>query len=188
MTGYIPNLITVSRIALAAPIGLFIFYEDFSAALVLFVIASITDGVDGYLARRLDVVSRFGQLVDPLADKLLITVATLMLVIVGQFPVLVLMLLVVRDLAILGGALVYYLVAGMPLVDPTPIGKVTTFLQILLVIWVMLAVVFADAISSAALITAVGLWTIAIVSIASGVSYLWTWTGKLVEDPRWNDA
>ena len=187
MTGYIPNLITVSRIVLAAPIGLFIFYEDFTTALVLFVIASITDGVDGYLARRLDVVSRFGQLVDPLADKLLITVATAMLVIVGQFPVLVLMLLVVRDLAILGGALVYYLVAGLPVVDPTPIGKVTTFLQIVLVIWVMLAVVFADAISST-LITDVGLWTIAIVSIASGVSYLWIWTDKLVEDPRWNDA
>ena len=84
----IPNILTISRIVLAAVFFIFFFYatklENFSkeystyyylAALICFFIASITDALDGFLARKLNVISKFGKLYDPLADKVLIILA-----------------------------------------------------------------------------------------------------------------
>ena len=68
----IPNLITLFRLLLVVPVVVAIMRNDFGVALLLFAIASLSDGVDGYLARRFSWVSRFGAILDPIADKLLL--------------------------------------------------------------------------------------------------------------------
>ncbi len=89
MIRHLPNVITLARVAAAPGIAvlLVISWPDARmAAFVLFIVASITDYVDGWLARRLNVQSRFGTMLDPIADKLLIAAALIMLSAIGTIP------------------------------------------------------------------------------------------------------
>jgi Phosphatidylglycerophosphate synthase len=72
MLSVIPNLITALRFVLVIPISIYIYKENYFLALVLFIVAGISDGLDGYLARKFNWISEFGQIADPLADKCLI--------------------------------------------------------------------------------------------------------------------
>ena len=68
----IPNVLTISRIIIAPIFFLFFIYNNYLAAFILFVIANATDALDGFFARRYNMVSNFGSIYDPLADKILI--------------------------------------------------------------------------------------------------------------------
>ena len=70
MLSVIPNLITGLRFVLVIPISVSIYQENYFTALVLFIVAGLSDGLDGYLARRFNWTSEFGQFADPLADPL----------------------------------------------------------------------------------------------------------------------
>ena len=82
----IPNMITVFRFLLVPPIVWLLLEERFGYALVVFGIAGFSDGLDGFLAKRYGWISRLGEKMDPLADKLLITVAVLIPARVRQSP------------------------------------------------------------------------------------------------------
>ena len=86
MLQYLPNSLTLSRLLLAVPLGLLILREDFAWALGIGLLAGVTDALDGYFARRLQVFSGWGAALDPIADKILITVAFLSLARVELFP------------------------------------------------------------------------------------------------------
>lgn len=105
----LPNLVSLSRVFLAPIIVLFVVQDSFSASLValgLFILAGITDGLDGYFARRMGLVSGLGMVLDPLADKVLAAVMVVVLVIYREFPLWLAGLIVGRDLVILLAAAV----------------------------------------------------------------------------------
>ena len=104
----LPNVITIARI-LCAPIFLWMLLADGGAggglrwaAAVLFIVAIATDGVDGYIARRYNIVSDLGKLLDPVADKVLVLAALVMLIGEGMAPAWMVALIVVREILVSG--------------------------------------------------------------------------------------
>jgi len=182
----VPNAISIFRLLLVLPIAVTIFEGEFVFCLALFCIAGISDGLDGYLARKYDWVTAFGKIIDPLADKLLLLVTTVMLGLFGHFPLMVLFLMITKDLAVVGGVLVYTVLAGFPEVRPLLVGKVTTVLQILLIGYIMITLVVNMPVAS--MFTPVLVWIVVIATISNGCSYLWLWTNKLARDARWKQA
>ncbi|MFW5966657.1 MAG: CDP-diacylglycerol--glycerol-3-phosphate 3-phosphatidyltransferase [Persicimonas sp.] len=101
----LPNLLTLLRIALIPVASLFIYYGDPMSgliAVILFAVASITDWLDGYLARRQDLVSMTGKFLDPLADKLLVMASLLMLLPLGRISPWLVLIILAREFAVMG--------------------------------------------------------------------------------------
>ena len=139
----LPNFITMMRMAMVPFFVLAVAERDFSLALWILIVAGLTDAFDGYLARRMDMRSRIGAYLDPIADKLLITVAYIALTIpLGQEVVIALWLTILalfRDFVIMFMAGVLYMVEGLRDFPPSPLGKATTFAQVLTIAVVLLA-------------------------------------------------
>ena len=109
----VPNAITSLRLLLAIPICIFVYQGNELLALLLFIFAGISDGFDGYLARRFTWESEFGKLLDPLADKCLILSTLLALAYVQLLPIWLVSILLVRDaLAVMGSMLYLMLFEG----------------------------------------------------------------------------
>lgn len=135
MLKHIPNLITVARMALIPWIALALFEARYDEAAVLFAIAALSDGVDGFLARRYGWQTRLGAILDPLADKAMILAAMIALVAAELLPLWLLAVVLARDLLIVAGATHYnFFVRGGFVPKPTLLGKVHTFLEVLLIL------------------------------------------------------
>ncbi len=182
----IPNAITLLRLLLVLPIAFAILDENFLLALVLFTISGMSDGFDGYLARRYGWESAFGKLIDPLADKLMMVVTTVTLGVLGHFPPMLMLLIIVKDVATLGGVFAYTTLAGFPRIQPTWLGKFTTAAQILLLVSVLLNLAYPGLLPET--FYPAWYWVVAIMTALDGVSYLWMWTARLAHDPRWKDS
>jgi cardiolipin synthase len=139
----LPNFITMMRMAMVPFFVLAVWEHDFSLALWIFIIAGLTDAFDGYLARRMDMQSLIGAYLDPIADKMLITVAYIALTIpLGQevvIPLWLTILALFRDFVIMLVAGVLYIVEGLREFPPSPLGKATTFSQVVTIAIVLLA-------------------------------------------------
>jgi len=168
----LPNLITISRIALAPVLILLLKDQEYAASLAVFVIAGVSDGLDGFIAKRFHFESRLGSILDPLADKILLLSGYVMLTMLDHLPFWLMLTVAFRDLLIVGGYLVYTSMVGPVQMRPSWLSKFNTFMQIALVIVILaqqaLHWVYPPAIE--ALIYAVLLTT-----VASGGHYLWTW-------------
>lgn len=172
---WLPNAISLLRIALVAPVLWLILNDQFGWALALFFVAGFSDGLDGYLAVRFDWTTRLGALLDPAADKLLITGMFVTLAYTGYIPVWLAVIVILRDVVIVCGALAYnYLVKPVP-GEPTRISKLNTALQMLFVLFVLSRAGFdwPDEIS----ITVLGA-AVLITVIISGVDYVVSWTRR----------
>lgn len=188
MLRHIPNLITCARLGLVLPVVLAIFRQDYPLALILFAIASLSDGIDGYLARKFNWTSRFGEAMDPAADKLLLAGAAVTLTVEGHFPFFLLILLIVRDLTIVAGAGIFYVLNGPFQVVPSIWGKLSTFLQICLLLSLMISLALPAYSLQAfegdmAVFLQIGYWLVALVSLVSGFTYLFLWTKKSGQKP-----
>ena len=132
----LPNSITVARIALV-PVFLTLAYRDSRqaalAALAVFVVASASDQIDGYLARRWNQITRFGQFLDPLADKLLVGAALVTLVSQRSFPLWAAVVIGVREMAV-QVLRIKVVSRGLDL-PASPAAKAKTFLQLIMVSW-----------------------------------------------------
>lgn len=168
----LPNLITISRIALAPVLILLLKDQEYAASLAVFVIAGVSDGLDGFIAKRFHFESRLGSILDPLADKILLLSSYVMLTLLNHLPFWLMLTVAFRDLLIVGGYLVYTSMVGPVQMRPSWLSKFNTFMQIALVIVILaqqaLHWIYSPAIE--ALIYAVLLTT-----VASGGHYLWTW-------------
>lgn len=180
---YIPNCITVLRLLLILPIvvGLLSHHEQLS--FWLFVIAGITDAVDGYLARRFHWISRFGAMVDPLADKLLMVSTVLTLSYLKLFPLWLLIVIISRELVIVTGAFLYHFLIGVYEFSPTLLSKWNTGLQIILVITIMadLSYTFIPPLLMKGLMV--------LVLMTSGLSlaqYVWIWGQRAWQHSKQN--
>ena len=139
----LPNFITMMRMAMVPFFVLAVWEHDFTLALWIFIIAGLTDAFDGYLARRMDMESLIGAYLDPIADKMLITVAYIALTVpLGQevvIPLWLTILALFRDFVIMLVAGVLYMVEGLREFPPSPLGKATTFSQAVTIAIVLLA-------------------------------------------------
>ena len=102
----------------------------------------MTDAVDGYLARRFHWISRWGAMVDPIADKFLMVLTFLTLGYIHAIPLWLLLTVVIRDIVIIAGGVAYHFVIGVYEFKPTLISKCNTFLQIIFVILIMFQLAF----------------------------------------------
>lgn len=169
----LPNYLTATRI-LVIPIIVLTFYFEHSRlahqiGAVLFTIASITDFLDGYLARKYNLVSRFGRMFDPIADKLLIGTVIIMLVKTNRVNEVPCILILAREFFVAG--LREFLAQIRVSVPVSRLGKVKTFLQMTSLIILILGSV-GSGIASLDWIGQIFLWFTAALTIITGFSYL----------------
>jgi cardiolipin synthase len=129
----LPNLITIARILMVPFIIWLIISGEMLAAFIAFLVAGVSDGVDGFLAKRWSQVTALGAHLDPLADKLLLVSIFVALGVGSYLPPWLVILVVSRDLLILGGLMVAWVMHRPMPIKPLVISKVNTFGQILLV-------------------------------------------------------
>jgi cardiolipin synthase len=140
----VPNFITLVRLAVLPAFLYCISSGRFGLALAWFVVAGVSDGLDGYFARRLDMKSAFGAVLDPIADKLLIMSSFVLLSISNsgarvRIPIWLAILVISRDFLMLLVALLMILTTGIKEFRPTAMGKINTVVQILTVLAVLCA-------------------------------------------------
>ena len=176
-----PNLITLARLCLVPLLAFCVLSGTYAAAAAVFLIAAVSDLVDGYIARRFGMVSRLGALLDPVADKLNMLVATVTLAWQDLVPTWLAVAIVGRDAAIVAGVLAYR-AAGRGLeMRPTRLSKTNTALEFSVLLLVLV---------SAAGWIRPGLWltvlfVVVLASVlASWVQYAWLWgRGRLESRP-----
>lgn len=172
----IPNAITLFRMVLIAPIYYCLVNEYYQLALILFIIAGISDGLDGFLARRYSWKSRFGSIADPMADKLLIVLSFIALTWIGVIPWWLMLTILLRDLIIVIGSMIYHILFGRFEITPSLISKINTGVQLCFLILVLLKLAFLSFIPKAYLVFAVG--CVFASCLLSGADYVWVWSHK----------
>jgi cardiolipin synthase len=126
----IPNLITLGRILLVPVVVWAIMSNAMWFAFMLFLVAGVSDGVDGYLAKRFNMTTELGAYLDPLADKALIVSIYLTLGINGDIPRWLVILVVSRDILIVGGIMLSWLMGNPLKIKPLLVSKLNTVAQI----------------------------------------------------------
>ena len=157
--------ITILRILLVPFFIAFILYSKWEIALIIFIVASLSDSLDGYVARITKHKTELGKMLDPLADKLLILSAFICLSVIGgsfKLPFYVPIAVISRDAIILLGSFIIYVTKGKLEVKPTILGKLTTFFQMVTIVSVLARFDFSYI-----------LWNITVLfTILSGINYV----------------
>jgi cardiolipin synthase len=172
---WLPNAISLLRIALVAPILMWILDGSFGWALALFAIAGFSDGVDGYLAKRFDWHTRLGALLDPIADKLLVAGTFIALAYTQDIPVWLASVVILRDVIIVAGATAYNFLVRPVEGEPTRISKLNTALQLLFLLFVLSRAGFGW--PEEITITVLGA-AVLITVVISGVDYVLSWSRR----------
>ena len=128
---FIPNLLTIVRIALVYPILNNIYLGNFEISIIYFVVASVTDGLDGFIARKMNWQTELGTLLDPVADKILLSGSIFILWLNQYIPFYIFVIFFSRDVAILLGAAIRMTIIESDTPIPNFLGKLTTTLQII---------------------------------------------------------
>jgi len=166
-----PNQLTLARMAFLPFIVNKLLDHHYRWALILFVIAGLSDGLDGLLARRLHQQTLLGQYLDPIADKMLLSTVFLVLSVVEKIPWRYTVLVFSRDVCILLVSGVLYTIAGLRDFRPSIFGKINTLSQVLAVVFVMLFEVYSAAWVGMARTAA--LRAVFIFTIVSGLHYVY---------------
>jgi cardiolipin synthase (CMP-forming) len=168
----IPNLITLGRILLVPIVVWAITSGEMRIAFLLFLAAGISDGVDGFLAKRFQMASELGAYLDPLADKALIVSIYVSLGIAGALPIFLVILVVSRDIMIISAFLLSWLVGKPMKVRPLMVSKANTVAQICLATLVLAQQAFGVDID---IITKLTMALVAILTLLSIAFYLAEW-------------
>ena len=132
------NRLTILRILMTPVIAVLLLYKQIGAALALFLLAGITDLLDGFFARRRGQWTSLGMVLDPIADKLLLMSAVIVLTVIKELPRWFAIIVVSRDVFLVGGAIIMYMFIGRMSIPPSYLGKATTLFQIATVLLAML--------------------------------------------------
>ena len=181
----VPNLITTIRIILAPIFIIYLLDDRFLAALSVFVIAGVSDGADGLIARVFNQKSRLGAFLDPLADKILLVAAFVVLAVRGYIPSWLAVIVITRDVLIPLGVLILFLSRGHLNIQPSIISKITTCLQLGTVFLVLVRNHFH--LFSEYMLPMY--WLTGILTIVSGLHYIRSWFLMMGEenarDEKW---
>ncbi len=176
------NAISLARLCAAPLVIWLILTDELAVAFWLFVAASVSDAVDGYIAKHYGTATLLGAFLDPIADKALLVGAYIAL---GDYddvgiglPLWIVILVVFRDMLIIGGALLFGLVTRTLSMEPLMISKVNTVAQIVLAA-VMLSYLGLDI--GWPVVTDALIYIVALTTLASGVAYVVEWTRRAAD-------
>lgn len=172
---WLPNAISLLRIVLVVPVLLLVLDGSYSWALLVFIVAGFSDGIDGYLAKRFGWHTRLGGLLDPVADKLLVNGLFITLAYVQLVPMWLAAIVILRDVIILAGAAAYNFLVKPLEGEPTRISKLNTVFELLFLTFVLSRAEYSwpDKITLTVLGSA-----ILITVVVSGVDYFWSWSRR----------
>lgn len=174
----IPNIITIARLVAVPALVLLLLDGDYAVAFFVFALAGLSDAVDGTIARYVPgQASELGAYLDPIADKALLVSLFVTLGVTGAIPAWLVVLVVSRDLLIVGGVLLAWMLANPVPIAPSRLSKANTLAQILLV-----AAVLADLGLGWSPDAAVPLmvWTVAALTAGSAAAYLIGWARHMM--------
>jgi cardiolipin synthase len=177
----IPNLITSLRILLIAPIAVALLHHELLIALGLFLLAALSDLLDGFIAKRFGWQSTLGGVLDPAADKLLLATSFVVLAIMHLVPLWLMATAVVRDLVIVSGAVAYRLWLGPVGARPSNLSKLNTLCQALFILCVIARQQFAQPDRWA--IVTLGALTF-LTTAVSGIDYVLRYGKAALEESR----
>ena len=172
---WIPNAICVVRILLVAPIVVLLLSEAYPVALVLIIVAGLSDALDGFLAKTFDWRTRLGSFLDPAADKLLVASVFLTLTYIGIVPLALTVIVLLRDIMIVVGTFAYQLLIEKAAVEPTIISKLNTAAQLTFVAFSVTAAAFGWPPQISLIILGA---LVVFTSITSGLTYVVRWSER----------
>jgi cardiolipin synthase (CMP-forming) len=171
----VPNTITLVRLGLIPVTAYYLAVGAYGVALPIFLVAALSDFADGYIARKFKITSALGAALDPIADKLLMLVTTVLLAWHELIPIWLAIAIVARDIVIMAGALAYRLLIGRLKIAPTWLSKVNTVIEFAVLLLVMAKA--AGWIETGAWMSTVFL-IVFVTVLASGAQYVWLWSRK----------
>lgn len=169
---YIPNLISSLRILLVAPLALYLISKNYTASLGVFLLAGFSDALDGYLARRFNWTSRLGALLDPIGDKLLMVTTYLILGLQALMPMWLVLAVILRDVIIVSGGLMYRLLVGEVIIEPIISSKINMVLQVLLMFSLLLSLSLYPL---PQILLQILMWLVLLSTLISGSCYVYQW-------------
>ena len=174
----LPNLITLARL-LASPLAVYlILNEAWVASFWIFVAAGLSDALDGFLAKRFDARTLVGGYLDPLADKALLVGVFVVLGYLHHLPNWLVILVVFRDLLIVGGAILMHTLTGSLKMRPLMISKINTVVQFVLPAYVLAQLGLG---ANRETIVVVLIYTVAATTVLSGTAYLVSWSRRTAD-------
>lgn len=168
----LPNIISTLRILLVPPVVLTMLEQRWGVALPLFLIAGLSDGLDGFLARRYHWTSRLGAILDPIGDKLLMVSSYLVLGWLAILPLWLVVLVILRDVIIMTGTVIYRYFIGIVEFEPILLSKINTICQILLVTLTLCLLAGLEILAG---LQTFLIYTVLVTTISSGVAYVVLW-------------
>jgi cardiolipin synthase (CMP-forming) len=165
----VPNQITLLRLGFLPLFLVSIAYDHYRWALLILVVAGLSDGVDGLLARSLNQSSSLGAYLDPIADKLLLSSSFVILAFKQQIDLWLMIFVLSRDVTILVVAVVILLMFGYRPFPPSIFGKLNTFFQIVMVFSVLLRAAYPQA--RLGMINHILMYTVATLTVVSALHY-----------------
>lgn len=177
----VPNIITLLRVLLVPVIVVLVVERSYGAALAVFLLSALSDLLDGVIARRFNRMSRFGALLDPIADKLTMLAAVIVLTWQDLLPLWLATAIVMRDVVIVGGALAYHLLFGRVEMAPSLLSKLNTLLEFALVCMVLAAAAGHAAVRPG---LAPAFVLVFLTVTASGLHYVWEWSRRAARQAR----
>lgn len=170
----LPNAITLLRILLVPALVWVLLVHNLNEALWIFLLAGLSDALDGFIAKRFHLTTRLGSFLDPAADKLLLVSSFICLAYLGLVPVWLALIVCFRDLLIVGGAITWQMLFGNLSMEPIFISKVNTFFQILYILAILWQAIDHHQGGLADILA----WTVATTTLVSGIAYVFTWSRK----------
>lgn len=166
----IPNFLSLLRIILVPVFVIFLIQSEYDKALIVFIVAGLTDALDGTLARLLKCQTTLGAYLDPIADKLLLVTSFVTLAIFGLIPGWLAVIVISRDFIILLGIAILTLMSITYEIKPAIVSKITTALQ---VVTIFLALLYKTFTHDFSYYWIVGLcWVTALFTVISGLIYI----------------
>lgn len=172
----LPNAITLARL-LSVPVAVYLLIQSaYLAAFVLFVLAGVSDALDGYIAKRWNQTTTLGALLDPVADKALLVGVYVTLGLQGNLPHWLVVLVVFRDVIIVGGVFLLFIVRLEVRMRPLLISKINTAAQIGLAAIVLAELGLALDISA---VSVGAIYVVGATTVISGAVYIVSWTRQM---------
>lgn len=165
----LPNLITLARLAAVPAVIWLILHLRLDIAFLLFVAAGVSDGLDGWLARYTNSRTAIGALLDPVADKALLVSVYVTLAVMGVLPDWLAILVVFRDLVIVGGLLLLWMLGARTAIRPLYVSKLNTAMQLILAAFALFHAGFGAELHTALLML---VWLTAATTLWSGLAYV----------------
>ncbi len=170
----LPNGLTFLRIFFVFPLLWLLLNGPERAALALFLVAAMTDWLDGWIAKRFGLETRLGKILDPLADKLLLISCFIALTLQGAVPLWFVLLVVARNVMVLSAALFYQSMTRALYIVPLWFSKFNTFLQVLLITLLLLNAIYGPLLDARWL-----LWPTVFTTTVSGFMYVLAWSRRV---------